>query len=235
MLLAFLLLVAAPWGGIALAAEDGCAGCHDGLKSGAMAGRHADYRGSVHERAGVGCDSCHGGNPRAADKVDAHKGVMPAADKTSRIHFQNVPETCGACHKGQRRGFVTSRHYRELESTGQGPNCVTCHGSMATRVMGVDTIEQFCIVCHNPKRGIAPEKPWEAATALTLMDQADTLTRWAGEFAELAGKKPPPALDTARRELAAARTVWHTFDLEQVRAHARKASAAAVEAREALR
>ncbi|MDH4230315.1 MAG: hypothetical protein OEW11_11345 [Nitrospirota bacterium] len=225
----------------ALAAEpavgmDSCTTCHNQLPANSkMAGRHADFAGSVHDRAGVRCNACHGGDPAAAVADKAHKGVLPASDARSRVHFKAIPETCGGCHTAQKRAFLTSHHYQKLETTGKGPNCVTCHGSMATRVLAPDQVREFCITCHNPRLGVLPEKPYEAATTLTLLRQTAVLVKWAEEFAAATPEPQRAAahaeVERAVTEMAMARGAWHTFNLEQVRSHADAATQSAIASR----
>ncbi len=219
-------------------AENECVACHKALPADAARG-YQHFVGSVHDRAQVGCNSCHGGDATATKAAAAHNGVLPAADPNSRVHFQRVPVTCGACHKAQYTGFVRSRHAKRLAGSGKGPNCVTCHGSMATHVLATDQFEQACMACHNGRMGANPDKPWEAVAALTMMRQAATLTDWADEFvgiARKAGQKQKAAEDVqaARQSIAAARTAWHTFDMKLVRQHTADATRSAIAGKERL-
>lgn len=240
--LPYVLLFILPFFPASAYAENQCVACHQGGQAGkAVAARHQDYTGSIHERNQVGCNDCHGGDPSATETTAAHTGVLPASDPESRVHFQRVPATCGACHKAQYTGFVRSRHAKRLAGSGMGPNCVTCHGSMATHVLTEDQFEPFCVACHNDRTEADPDKPWEAAAALSMMRQAATLTRWAGEFIELAKqagrdtKKAEKDVEDAGRAIAEARTAWHTFDMNQVRDHTAAATRAAIQGRERLK
>lgn len=224
----------------AAAAENGCVACHDTLPENTrFAGRHKDFSGSVHQRAGITCDACHAGDPATNDKKRAHVGVYPAGDPKSRVYFQNVPDTCGRCHTAQLTAFTQSVHYAQLKKSGKGPNCVTCHGSMATRVLRPAEAKEFCLTCHNERLGIQPHRPYEAEATLTLMEETRTLVDWAGEFAAMAKGRPPSTaeddLASARTALAQARQAWHTFNLSEVRQHLATAADAARAAKGKLR
>jgi nitrate/TMAO reductase-like tetraheme cytochrome c subunit len=222
-------------------AENGCLACHGSLPPDTrMARRHLDFIGSVHDKAGLGCNDCHGGDPKQTDKDKAHKGVLPASDENSRIYFRNVPRTCGRCHQAQLEAFSKSRHFARLETTGRGPNCVTCHGSMATRILKASDVEGFCTVCHNERLGLLPDKPAQAEATLNMMDAVRTLVAWAREMTDAARaggadtKAAERRLAEASGELGQAAGAWHTFNLPAVQDHLAKAAAAARATRAAL-
>lgn len=226
-LVGVILLVAAP---AVAAAANTCVECHEGLAGpGGIADRHKGFFESAHFRAGILCDACHSGDPDATDKAAAHAGVLPAADPQSTVYFKNVPRTCGRCHTGQLAAFTQSRHFRALSATGRGPNCVTCHGSMALRILKWNEVRAFCSTCHNERMGIRPDKPIEAEATLQLMDAAQTIVTWADQAAPGPEGTTGP-LAKAHLDLDMARTAWHTFDLGGVR---NRLEAAIEKAREA--
>jgi len=233
-LVAVMLLVAAP---SVAAAANTCIECHEGLAGpGGIADRHKGFFESAHYTNGILCDACHSGDPDATEKAAAHAGVLPAADPQSTVYFKNVPRTCGRCHTGQLSAFTQSRHYRALSATGQGPNCVTCHGSMALHILKWNEVRLVCSSCHNERMGIRPGKPLEAEATLQLMDATQTLVDWADQAAPGPEGAAGP-LAAAHLDLDMARTAWHTFDLPGVRnrleaaiAKAREAHAAAMPA-----
>jgi cytochrome b subunit of formate dehydrogenase len=130
-----------------------CVDCHDDLKS------------SPHETtpAKVSCAKCHadeaaayntgfhakaikGGDQNAASCTDCHGGpheILPASDPKSKVHHNNIPATCGACH-GQKfvmekSGLTTqpfysyeaSVHGRSVAKNGESKAavCTDCHGT----------------------------------------------------------------------------------------------------------
>jgi hypothetical protein len=231
-LLGVMLLVAAP-----AAAANTCVECHEALAGpGGIADRHKGFFESAHYKNGILCDACHSGDSEATDKAAAHAGVLPAANPRSTVYFKNVPRTCGRCHTGQLQAFTQSLHFRALSATGRGPNCVTCHGSMALRILKWNEVRAFCSTCHNERMGIRPDKPAEAEATLQLMDATQTLVDWADAAAPGPEGAEGP-LARAHLDLDMARTAWHTFDLAGVRnrleaaiAQARAARAAAAPA-----
>ncbi|MBI2616218.1 MAG: hypothetical protein HYW52_11210, partial [Gemmatimonadetes bacterium] len=127
------------------AAPNGCVTCHEKLPA-TTAGGHSfqDWRASPHGRAGATCDKCHGGNPAAADREAAHRDVYSSRESRSKVYYTRIPATCGSCHQQELGFFTDSRHYARLVTTGRGPNCVTCHGSMAVQVLSPGDMETTC-------------------------------------------------------------------------------------------
>jgi len=228
-LVGVILLLAVP----AVAAANTCVECHQGMAgAGGIGDRHKGFFDSAHFKNGILCDACHSGDPDAADKASAHAGVLPAADPQSTVYFKNVPRTCGRCHTGQLAAFTQSLHFRALSATGQGPNCVTCHGSMALHVLKWNEVRAFCSSCHNERMGIKPDKPSEAEATLQLMDATKTLVAWADQAAP-GPEGPTGPLAQAHLDLDMARTAWHTFDLPGVRNRLEAAIAKAREVHDA--
>lgn len=208
------LLAAAAGAGAADKAA--CVECHRGVKTGVVeAHNFGDWKRSAHARAGVSCEACHGGDAAAKDKASAHKGVLRSSDPASAIYFTRIPGTCGACHSAELAAFRQSAHFKELESSGKGPNCVTCHGSMANVVLGPRELEHTCMLCHR--------QPTQAFAARMQLDVTASMV--AGLAAELrrakaAGAMDLPSQEKAYREIVAlqreAAVTWHTFKLADV-------------------
>src|SRR5579864_5079728 len=129
-----------------------CVDCHTDVKSAAhetppqkitCATCHADeqaaYGRSFHAKA------AQGGNTRAATCVDCHGSpheLLPASDLKSRVHHNNIPATCGACH-GQKfmmedggmgaqvvASYSTSVHGHAVAAgSDKAAVCTDCHGS----------------------------------------------------------------------------------------------------------
>ena len=228
---------------IAIAEPDNsCMECHRDLPAGSYAGhKFSDYTDSVHDRNGVRCEACHGGDPVHADKTAAHKGVFKSTDPKSAIYFRNLPQTCGKCHGEELVNFSRSRHYAELKTSGRGPSCVTCHGSMGTFILTSGQIREFCTVCHNNKRGILPNAPQEVMNVLSMMELAGTVVSWSEESVKEAqkGKNSTPEsekqLALAMNYMKHARLSWHTFRMEDVTANIKSAYSSAKKAREGIR
>ncbi|MBI1987551.1 MAG: hypothetical protein HYS70_04305 [Nitrospinae bacterium] len=224
---------------------DGCVNCHK-VTAVKTYDRHlfSDWAGSVHAKRGVSCEACHAGDPSQTAKEAAHVGVYRSGDPKSTVYFKNVPQTCGEkCHPKEYLNFIKSNHFHKLEAEGKGPNCVTCHGSMAISIISEKKMEGLCANCHNLRMGISPTRPSEARDILLLMEQTRTVIHWAQEFTNLARaashKKRADAserlLQKARVEYNLAQAGWHTFEVEKLRDSLREAYRLARSAREALK
>ncbi len=196
-----------------------CVTCHAGLPESSGAGHgFAAWRGSPHAAAGIGCEACHGGDPAATNAADAHRGVVRSGDPASAVFFARIPDTCGRCHAAEAGYFRTSVHYARLRSDGHGPNCVTCHGSMATTVLTPERVLGTCSACHSAG-GVAPVgKSREAAQVLALVRATnilyDVVSTSAGARAAGTPARARTLIGDAERHLAAAAEVWHTFRLD---------------------
>lgn len=196
------------------AKEDSCVACHQKLKSSSLLEHnYADWKNSIHAKKGIGCEACHGGNPQAMDPVKAHQGVLPSGDKKSSVYFQNVAQTCGKCHSEEYKEFKKSSHYRMLQNTGKGPNCLTCHGSMATTILKYAEMENTCSLCHG--------KPTQAAKALSLIDTAKrSLDLYRKKLTQKWGTKIPKEDQEKEKEYLhryrQIQQMWHSFDITKV-------------------
>ncbi len=203
--------------GTAIAVENQCVVCHSRIsESSADHPSHsmAEWQKSVHAQHQVSCDACHGGNPREARKEAAHVGILGSTDPQSRVYFEKISETCGACHANELEGFRSSVHFKALQTSGRGPNCVTCHGSMATRVMSPRDMDAVCTLCHR--------RPTKAYAGLISLQNASNLldeTQKKIAAAKTAGidvTAQSAALLEARKSYQESLKTWHTFDTEKV-------------------
>jgi Cytochrome c7 and related cytochrome c len=196
--------------------RNSCVACHSRLPGSSFVGvKSHSWSGSIHQKHGVTCDKCHGGNPGVKGREAAHAGVLGSADPKSRIYFKNIPSTCGACHGAEFYKFTQSLHYKMLESTGRGPECVTCHGSMVTGILTPDTVAAVCEQCHNDRMGIFPYVPQKAKAVLLLLTESSALLD-AREKLSRSGIERAGALLDARAALHSARLDWHKFDLDTI-------------------
>jgi len=215
--LVLVVLLAAPQDVGPPGARNPCVSCHQGLpEPEAAAHSFAEWRASAHGGV-VTCDQCHDGDTTTAEQPAAHRGVYPSQDYRSKVYGTRIPATCGACHQQELGFFTESRHYAQLTATRRGPSCVTCHGSMAIRVLTADGLAATCSGCHNPEQGAPPDAPVAARRLLVVLQQADS--------ALPATEARMQATDARRRAGAArfvrqareasqeARRAWHAFDL----------------------
>ncbi len=201
--------------------ENSCVSCHSRLPGSSFVGaRSHSWTGSIHEKHGVTCDKCHGGNPRATDEKEAHAGVLGSSDPKSTVYYKNIPSTCGKCHGAEFFKFSQSLHYKMLESKGKGPECVTCHGSMVTSILTPDTIAAVCEQCHNERMGIFPYVPQKAKAVLLLLRESKALLD-ADEklYHPVEGTAKARHMRDARSSLHSAELEWHKFDLDAITGH----------------
>ncbi|NOY77096.1 MAG: hypothetical protein GXO76_04425 [Calditrichaeota bacterium] len=175
------------------------------------------WTGSIHQKHGVTCDKCHGGNPEAKDKTTAHRGVLSSSNSKSKVYYKNIPSTCGSCHGAEFYKFTQSYHFKKLEVTGKGPNCVTCHGSMVTTVLNPGDIANVCMRCHNDRAGLFPYIPQKAKAVLLLLRESKSLLKADTKlYHPKKGSSNALYLQQAQSYLYSAKLEWHRFDLDAI-------------------
>ena len=157
-----------------------CAGCHfSSLPEVASHESQYEWEHSAHNQKKVGCENCHGGDPWAIDKGDAHRGVLATANTASPVHPANLTTTCSPCHQANAVAFNRSLHQTLVMADDQrAPTCATCHGSAGTRVPTPVALEAQCASCHTAGsvRGDYPAKMRAGVDVLRdLRQQADEL------------------------------------------------------------
>lgn len=134
-----------------IAPQSGCADCHYADPRSPRRDHLDSWDRSPHGRNNVGCEKCHGGNPRTFESFLAHRGILSPVDPKSPVHRRNLPTTCGACHNGPFVAFQDSRHYQLLQGGDQqGPTCSTCHGGVDGRLLSPKALASACNGCHGP-------------------------------------------------------------------------------------
>jgi hypothetical protein len=201
--------------------QNSCVHCHAQLPGSSFIGvKSHDWKGSIHQKHDVTCDKCHGGNPGASDEKEAHAGVFGSGNPQSTVYYKNIPSTCGKCHGAELYNFTQSFHYKRLEATGKGPDCVTCHGSMVTTILTPDTIAAVCERCHNDRMAVFPYVPQKAKAVLLLLRESNAL--FASEkklYHAAGGTAKARSLSEAQASLSSAKLDWHKFDLDAITGH----------------
>lgn len=190
--------------------------CHEDKLNKSIASTYAMWSVSTHALFDVTCEKCHGGDPLAITKKDAHIGISKI--NIARI---NTPESCGKCHEPELDEFKNSEHFKKLESGEEGPApaCITCHQAHSVRVLTSSEIEDFCSNCHNRITGIDPAVPKKAEEALSSIRELQveiSKARGAIISAKASGKDVTAAeneLEDARSILKHIPSVWHRFNL----------------------
>lgn len=174
--LALLALGAGPSSATDAASESTCVTCHlllaDKLEAPAAA-----FKDDRHNQAGLGCVSCHGGDPKGEQPQDA---MDPAKGFRGVPATAQIPDLCGGCHQNvalikqyapnlatdQLSHYWTSMHGRLLKAgDANTATCVSCHG--AHGILSVhDTrspvcparVVDTCAACHADAQRMAPYK-----------------------------------------------------------------------------
>lgn len=144
-----------------------CAFCHSGsADSLPPIHRTAEWEASGHAAPSVGCQSCHGGDPLATGKSDAHRGVLLSASPRSTINDVNLPSTCVSCHRMTAVAVSGTIHQILAEAgDGRAPTCMTCHGIGVSQVPTPEEMERQCASCHRPG---SPRAAYPAAARQVL-------------------------------------------------------------------
>lgn len=216
-------------GGEAWAAEklNSCIECHGDPDFLVRATKLYDYfqewSNSIHRQEDVSCEDCHGGNPEVSDKQGAHgTEVSGGQNPGSSVNFENIPATCGECHDAIYDGYRQSDHFDHLvekKQDKQGPNCVTCHGSINSTVLNTNSVEKECQRCHNEETENHPDIPAEASEILNRFLSIHRYYRYIGIRGDPATTRGFfAAMDERIRELS---VLWHTFDLPKIKKETR--------------
>lgn len=211
------------FGALAETRDDHCVLCHSDprlkVTNRVLADYYTKWSKSIHGLENIGCSECHGGDSRAASKAKAHFGmVMGVASKESPVNFRRIPETCSQCHQNIYDQYRKSLHFERLNDAHfeiPGPNCVTCHGSVNTTVLTVNTVKLACQDCHNKKYDLSPEVPQRAENLLANINNIRRIYNFISLKAA-AGKTNPEQSEEMGEKIADLTTNWHTFDLDEM-------------------
>jgi hypothetical protein len=195
-----------------------CAGCHfASLPEVASHESQFEWERSTHNKNKVGCESCHGGDPWALEKNDAHRGVLASANPNSPVHASNLAQTCAPCHQAAAVAFERSVHQMLARADDpRAPTCVTCHGSASAKVPTPAALETQCASCHTAGsvRGDYPAKMKAGMELLRgLREQADELSSAIARVQERSRRVPLMVnLFDTRTALKEATARLHAFD-----------------------
>lgn len=141
--LALFLLSPSARPGQAVAARESCATCHSDLP-GRLREPVRLLASDVHGKAGLGCVSCHGGDPSAQSAAVAHGAGFVARPAGSAA----IAASCGSCHKEPAASYLKGPH--QLAAAGpRRPDCTTCHGAHGIEGATLAMIaEPLCSSCH---------------------------------------------------------------------------------------
>lgn len=127
--------------------HENCSKCHQRLGE-RLAKPVREWRGSIHDRSGVFCDTCHGGDPLSTVlpvAMGGQNGFMEAPRP------KGIPAFCGRCHEDALKSFKESAHGDIFETNDFEPGCVSCHNSHDVRETTLDlvSLDAACGKCHD--------------------------------------------------------------------------------------
>ncbi|MGE0122774.1 MAG: cytochrome c3 family protein [Vicinamibacterales bacterium] len=151
-----------------------CADCHFANPGSVSPSHLSDWDTSAHSRNNVGCESCHGGDPKTFEPFLAHQNILPRTHPASPVHRINLGKTCGTCHAGPFVQFQKSKHYELVRANDRSaPTCVTCHGEAAGIRPSPRALEGQCAQCHGAGK-VAPRPEYPANGRLALEGLRET-------------------------------------------------------------
>ena len=187
------------------AGETVCLQCHGG-QPGRLGEPVKAWPGSVHQRNGISCHDCHGGDP-----TDFANAMSPERGFIGVPAHQDVPAFCGRCHVGVLADYRESAHGRNVAAG--GAQCVTCHGNHAVREASLDLInESACSRCHDYARAALIREALAGTDAAfsSVEGEFERLKMLGVDVAAMKGRQ----FDLRNRF----HRVFHSVEVEKVRA-----------------
>jgi predicted CXXCH cytochrome family protein len=185
-----------------------CATCHASLTDPALSAPPKAVMGDVHDKAGVRCADCHGGDPNATDKNAAHASAHGYRGKPSGATI------CATCHVLLDEKFKTSAHAQIFQSA-----CVECHSNHGVKkptdtMLGTSS-ESVCVACHSEKDDpgfVAAGRMRTSVDALSkgIINSTALIARARNSGMEVGDQEM--ALHEAGTVLVLARTEMHAFN-----------------------
>ena len=179
-----------------------CADCHYASPRAPMISHVEAWNHSVHGRAEVGCESCHGGDASTFDQFLAHRDILSPAVLSSPVHPLNLPATCGSCHAGPYVAFQESWHFQmQRAGDARGPTCSTCHGEVIGYRLSPKEFGKQCAACHGPNAmAPRPDRPENARLLLEqIRDARVELARARASIRKIGEKTRRAALEERAR------------------------------------
>lgn len=120
----------------ASAVNESCLSCH---REGA---EQAQWKGGVHETAGVSCADCHSVHSRKAGTLEARPAGVTSPST----------ELCLKCHVSQRKSLNQRSTHPVREGKMQCASCHNPHGAVSEKLLRADSANDLCYSCHQEKR-----------------------------------------------------------------------------------
>ncbi len=147
--------------------KNSCVECHSKLEDTRLSAPAKLFINDIHHLRGLGCNDCHGGDPKADTKEaakDPRKGYL------GKPKTLDIPAYCGKCHSDanlmkrfnpslrvdQEREYYTSVHGKLLKSgETRVATCVSCHSVHGIRAIAdplssvyPSNVAETCSRCH---------------------------------------------------------------------------------------
>lgn len=196
-----------------------CVACHAALPDGRLSAPAVQFsRANVHREARLGCADCHGGDPAAGEKIQAH--ATTHAFKGTPIGEAQITGVCGTCHGAFVERFQKSTHSEIFDK-----GCVECHGSHAVlrpsdEMLGT-AAGTMCGMCHGgpgDKGAVSADRMRSGLDRLkgAIAGSASLIARIGNAGIEVGREEL--AIGEARSRLTLARTELHSSDAGRVEA-----------------
>jgi len=205
---------------LAASEPSSCMTCHSGLE-GELSEPTKAWVSDVHAGAGLGCESCHGGDPSRAVATDSDAAMSVARGFTPAPDRLKVAEFCSRCHSdaAYMKKFNPQQRvdqYLEYRSSVHGKRnakgdtatatCTDCHGihgilpvNSPQSPVYATRVPQTCARCHSDKTRMAPYGiPTDqfdlfraSAHGAALLDRGDTAAPACNDCHGNHGAAPP--------------------------------------------
>jgi hypothetical protein len=155
-----------------------------------------DFARSVHDRASLSCNDCHGGN--TVEDNSAHEAEHGFIGTKLSAHMK----ACTGCHGLEAKWFHEGKHYWDLSKriNRDYPVCIDCHGSHDVgRPPAEFSLTAVCTDCH---KQFAKDMPQTAAVVTENDNLWKTLRKVHAK--NLQASEPTPA--AFRKELKGIRS-----------------------------
>jgi len=174
--------------------ESNCVRCH------LTAGRELtvpvrDFARSVHDRAKMSCNDCHGGNTEDDTKAHEHEFDFIGTKLSAHV------AACADCHADEAAALRKGPHFWDLSKriNRDYPVCIDCHGNHDVGKPPTEfSLMNVCTDCHKNFDEVMPE----TAAVVAENDRLWKTLREVHAKRKAATEPTPPEF---RRELAAVR------------------------------
>jgi hypothetical protein len=177
--------------------QEKCLVCHTGIE-------HTS-------RSHSGCVSCHGGNPKAITKTEAHQGIFGL---TNRSYTGRWEMGCGTCHRAQLERMQSSQMYTaagmidQTQATWEGERPGIRYGSQAAELydpegrllkqqdvaqldnLSGELYRKFCARCHVARHQDPINGSGNPAGCAACHFPYETQATYRGGDPTIRGKKP---------------------------------------------